>query len=202
MDCAFANECVWRRPYRPFAQAACHFSDSVSATASKPSTSLCHLSVKAVFDHMSRVTRRPVEFSRNVHNPAADGVVACRLDCAVMHVGVYQCASSLAQKREPMTTPSAPSISAAASPRPSAMPPAAQSNVSTPLCAIWSAISGTRVMVPAILAVPASFRALRHNNVCANLNRALGVLERLHLTDQRKPILFNLRRIRRWIGEG
>ena len=56
-------------------------------------------------------------------------------------------ASCEAQKRVPTTTPSAPSINAAASPRPSVMPPAAHSRVCGARLAIRSAISGTRVSV-------------------------------------------------------
>jgi hypothetical protein len=43
-------------------------------------------------------------------------------------------ASADAQRRVPTTTPSAPSIKAAAKPRPSAIPPAASSKVSGECC--------------------------------------------------------------------
>jgi hypothetical protein len=56
-------------------------------------------------------------------------------------------ASLDAHSREPTSTPSAPSISAAARPRPSAMPPAAHSNVAGDLAAMRSATSGTSVIV-------------------------------------------------------
>ncbi len=56
-------------------------------------------------------------------------------------------ASSVAQKRVPTRTPSAPRASAPASPRPSATPPAPSRSVSGARSAISSATSGTRVNV-------------------------------------------------------
>ena len=97
--------------------------------------------------------RRPGVAADDVDRLLADRAVAIGRQAAACQLG-WTSASRLAQKREPISTPSAPSISAAARPRPSAMPPAASSNVSGLRSASRSATSGTSVSVPRVAPWP------------------------------------------------
>mmetsp|Transcript_72594 Transcript_72594/g.216687 ORF Transcript_72594/g.216687 Transcript_72594/m.216687 type:complete len:205 (-) Transcript_72594:8-622(-) len=83
---------------------------------------------------------------RTVASPSAAMAASCRLALTPD--------SRLAQKRVPMSTPSAPSISAAARPRPSAMPPAARSRVSGRCSPRKSATSATKLIVPRLAPWP------------------------------------------------
>ena len=84
-------------------------------------------------------------------------------------------ASGVAMKRVPTTAPCAPSASAATTPRPSTMPPAATTGIFTA-----STTCGTSASVPDLAGVAARLGALRGDDVGAGL---LGAHRVLHLAD-------------------
>ncbi|KFY21122.1 hypothetical protein V493_07569, partial [Pseudogymnoascus sp. VKM F-4281 (FW-2241)] len=63
-------------------------------------------------------------------------------------------ASGQAKKRVPIATPAAPSTIAAATPRPSAMPPAATTGILKPSARSASVVSGTSATIEAEAARP------------------------------------------------
>ena len=133
---------------------------------------------------------RPAEFggpggaARDVAGGLAQRGVAVAEPSAARCRLAWTSASGLAHRREPTSTPSAPSISAAARPRPSAMPPAATSSVSGLRRASRSATSGTSVMVARLAPWPPASVPWATMMSAPTSSAALGVLHVLHLADQ------------------
>ena len=90
----------------------------------------------------------------------------------------------------PMFTPAAPRTRAAASPRPSAMPPAA----STGTGATASTTCGTSAIVADLAAEAAGLPALGDEHVGALLDGALGLLDGVHLGHEERAGVVRARR--------
>ena len=88
-----------------------------------------------------------------------------------------------ARKRVPMTTPWAPSASAAARPRPSAIPPAATTGMSPATSTTW----GTRLRRADEAAVPSGLAALRDDHVDLPADGQRGLVDVHHLLDPADP---------------
>ena len=97
-------------------------------------------------------------------------------------------ASALAHNRVPTSAPSAPSASAAASPRPSATPPAATTSVlAESRSDEVDDVGHQRESGPNAHSVPTRLAALRHDEVRAGVQGLACMVEVLHLSGKRNP---------------
>jgi hypothetical protein len=79
---------------------------------------------EAVGQRSAAILRRPIIAADHVEDPGAHGVVPARPETRDLAAAGAK-DSSAATNRVPISTPSVPSVNAAASPRPSITPPAA-----------------------------------------------------------------------------
>ena len=146
---------------------------------------------EVVAQHAAGIGRRPHVAPRDIEQDAADGLVAARRDDALLG-GLAPTASCVAKKRVPTSTPSAPSISAAARPRPSATPPAAATGM--PRAA--STTAGTSANVPRATPWPPASAPCATSTSAPFATASFACSTRLDLADHQRAGLFDLVRVR------